>query len=144
MTIPNVEGVADVINKALVESGVMKNEVGYISAHGTGTKMNDKVECSALRKIFDSNLASIPVSSIKSMLGHAMGAASSLEAISCSLALHTGDLPPTINYNTPDEDCLIDCVPNISRKRQLNIALNNAFAFGGNNACLVLRSVRKA
>ncbi|MGA1825414.1 MAG: hypothetical protein ACMUIP_12215 [bacterium] len=81
----------------------------------------------------------IPISSIKSMLGHTMGAASAIEAITCALAIKHDCIPPTINYETPDPDCDIDCVPNMCREHKVTIALNNGFAFGGNNACLVLK-----
>lgn len=137
MTIPSIDGVAHVILKALGYSGIDAAEVDYISAHGTGTKMNDKIECYAIHKVFGPRGKTIPVSSIKSMLGHTMGAASALEAIACSLAISESVIPPTINYQQHDEDCDIDCVPNNCREKKVNIALNNSFAFGGNNACLV-------
>jgi len=84
----------------------------------------------------------IAVSSIKSMLGHTMGAASAIEAIACCLAIKNDIIPPTINYETPDPECDIDCVPNKSREQKINIVLNNGFAFGGNNACLVVKKFR--
>jgi 3-oxoacyl-[acyl-carrier-protein] synthase II len=137
MTIPNQRGVVKVMKKAMANSGINKRDVDYISAHGTGTGLNDKTESAAIREVFGDMTAGIPVSSIKSMLGHTMGTASALEAVSCCLAMRDNIIPPTINYETADPECQIDCVPNIARKTEVNIALNNSFAFGGNNACVV-------
>jgi 3-oxoacyl-[acyl-carrier-protein] synthase II len=114
------------------------DDVDYISAHGTGTQANDRAESAAIKEIFGACYNKIPISSIKSMLGHTLGAASAIEAIACSLVVKNDTIPPTINYETPDPECAIDCVPNQSRKHTVNIALNNSYAFGGNNACLVL------
>ena len=122
---------------ALEDAGLVPQDVDYISAHGTGTPANDRTECAAIRAVFGAHTDRMPVSSIKSMLGHAMGAASALEAVACVLAVQEDRLPPTINYETPDPDCPVDCVPNISRAHRVRVALNNSFAFGGNNACVV-------
>lgn len=138
MTIPSEKGLMKVMEKAIKNSGIKKEDVDYISAHGTGTGLNDKTESAAIRKVFGDDAREVLVSSIKSMLGHTMGAASALEAIACSLAIGSGIVPPTINHETPDPECGIDCVPNRSRKKEVNVALNNSFAFGGNNACLAL------
>ena len=135
MTKPSVEGVSNCMTKAMHEANINKEEVDYICAHGTGTIINDKTECAAIKVIFRSRYKKIPISSIKSMLGHTMGAAASLEAISCALTLRNNIIPPTINFETPDPDCDIDCVPKHARKHKIN----NAFAFGGNNASLVLK-----
>lgn len=140
MTIPNQSGVAEVMKKALSSSRMTINDVDYISAHGTGTPANDKTECGAIRQIFGNH--NVAVSSIKSMLGHTMGAASALEAIACVLAIHRSKIPPTINYETPDQDCLVDCVPNVYKSKEVNVALNNSFAFGGNNACVVFKKFK--
>ena len=139
MTTSSVEGIAACIKKAIREAGIVIGDVDYISAHGTGTPTNDRNECAAIKEIFGSLYPKIPVSSIKSMLGHTMGAASAIEAIACALAVKNDIIPPTINYETPDSECDIDCVPNQSRKHTVTIALNNSYAFGGNNACLVLK-----
>lgn len=139
MTAPEAQGIAQSIEKALKEANLKKEEIDYISAHGTGTSINDKVETAAIRKVFGERTKEIPVSSIKSMLGHTMGAASAIEAIACCLATKFDILPPTINYETPDPECDIDCVPNAARSKKVNIALNNASAFGGNNACLAVK-----
>jgi 3-oxoacyl-[acyl-carrier-protein] synthase II len=136
MTIPHVEGITRVMRNALHHAQVLPDEVDYISAHGTGTPANDRTECQAIREVFEGHADQLPVSSIKSMLGHAMGAASALEAVACTLAVHTDVLPPTINFETPDPECPIDCVPNVKRAHRVQRALNNSFAFGGNNACV--------
>jgi 3-oxoacyl-[acyl-carrier-protein] synthase II len=139
MTMPSVEGVSQCMRNALKESGIIIKDVDYISAHGTGTTANDKTECAAIKEVFGDHYKKIPVSSIKSMLGHTMGAASALEAIACALAIKYDIIPPTINFETPDPDCDIDCVPNHARPHIMNIVLNNSYAFGGNNASLVLK-----
>jgi 3-oxoacyl-[acyl-carrier-protein] synthase II len=136
MTIPSEKGIEKVMEKAIRNSGIRKEDVDYVSAHGTGTGQNDKTETDAIKKVFGGLAAELPVSSIKSMLGHTMGTASALEAIACCLAIKDGVIPPTINYDTPDPDCDLDYVPNKARKKTVNIALNNSFAFGGNNACV--------
>lgn len=140
MTQPSVEGVSYCMTKAMREANIDKEEVDYICAHGTGTIANDRTECAAIKLAFESRYKQIPVSSIKSMLGHTMGAASALEAISCALTIKNDFIPPTINYETVDPECDIDCVPNKARKHTVNIALNNSYAFGGNNASLVLKN----
>ncbi len=139
MTTSSVEGIATCMRKAMMDAGVKIEDVDYISAHGTGTVSNDRNECAAIKEVFGPRYRKIPVSSIKSMLGHTMGAASALEAIACALAARKDLIPPTINYETPDPECDIDCVPGKSRKHHVNIVLNNSYAFGGNNASLVLK-----
>ncbi len=138
MTASHVDGIEKVIRKALKEADIKKEEIDYISAHGTGTQGNDKTECAAIKRIFKERYKTIPVSSIKSMLGHTMGAASGIEALTCCLVVRENIIPPTINYETPDPECDIDCVPNKAKIKRVNIALNNGFAFGGNNSCLVI------
>ncbi|MBL7156733.1 MAG: beta-ketoacyl-[acyl-carrier-protein] synthase family protein [Candidatus Omnitrophica bacterium] len=136
MTIPSLKGIKKVMIKTMKNAGIKPNDVDYISAHGTGTIPNDKTECQAIKEVFGNSSKKLPpVSSIKSMLGHTMGAASAIEALSCCLAIKEGIIPPTINFETPDPECDIDCVPNKARKVKLNTVLNNSFAFGGNNAC---------
>lgn len=136
MTIPSLKGIVKVMEKAVKNSGIKKEDVDYISAHGTGTGQNDKTESAAIKEVFKDRAKDIPVSSIKSMLGHTMGTASCLEAMVCCLTIQDGVIPPTINYETPDPECDIDCVPNKARNKKVDIALNNSFAFGGNNACV--------
>jgi 3-oxoacyl-[acyl-carrier-protein] synthase II len=143
LAIPKQEGIAKAISKALVSSGINTNQVDYISAHGTGTYANDKAECAAIKQVFGKRHNKIPVSSIKSMIGHAMSAASSIQAVACCLVLQKGIIPPTINFKTRDPECDIDCVPNKSRKKDINVILSNSFAFGGNNCCLVFKKWSK-
>lgn len=139
MTTPSAKGIIKAMEHAIKNSCINKDDVGYVSAHGTGTPSNDKAECEAIKTVFGELSKKLCISSIKSMLGHTMGAASALEAISCCLALRRQVVPPTINFNTPDPECNIDCVPNKSRGIKLDIVLNNSLAFGGNNACLGLK-----
>lgn len=143
MTNASVPGIAECMRKALNAAGITPADVDYISAHGTGTVANDRAECAAIREVFPDRYWSFPVSSIKSMLGHTMGAASALEAVACSLAVRSDVVPPTINYETPDPECDIDCVPNRARDHVVRVALNNSYAFGGNNASLVLKKFSK-
>src|SRR4029077_9288971 len=110
-------------------SRVDTDEIDYISAHGTGTPTNDRIESSAVMSLFHERTPRLPMSSIKSMLGHTMGAASAIESVACSLALHTGMIPPTINFEEPDPDCPVDCVPNEARETHPKVVLNNAYAF---------------
>ncbi len=135
---PEGDGAVAVMSQALQQSGLEPDDVDYISAHGTGTPTNDRVESLAIRRLFGSRAGRLPVSSIKSMIGHTMGAASAIEAVTCALAIDTGFIPPTINYEEPDPECGLDCVPNRFRKADPRVCLNNAHAFGGNNASLCL------
>ncbi|MFC1592591.1 beta-ketoacyl-[acyl-carrier-protein] synthase family protein [Candidatus Omnitrophota bacterium] len=144
ITIPEKRGVIKAMRKALDSSGVIAEDIDYISAHGTGTPANDKTEAAAIKELFSSRCKKIPVSSIKSMLGHCMGAATAIEAITCCLALKEQKIPPTINFCNPDPECDIDCVPNKARNAELNVVLNNGFAFGGNNCCVVFSCMNKA
>lgn len=139
MTAPYAEGIAQAIKKALAESTIAPEEVDYINAHGTGTPANDKEECLAIQKVFGERSRNIPMSSIKSMLGHTMGAASAIEAAVCCLTIQEGVIPPTINHTTLDPECPIDCVPNQKRIARVCVAVNNASAFGGNNASVVFK-----
>jgi 3-oxoacyl-[acyl-carrier-protein] synthase II len=141
MTNPQVEGVTKCMENALKQSGVSSKDVDYVCAHGTGTKYNDKTEAQAINNVFGNKR--VAVSSIKSMLGHTMGAASAIETITCCLAANSGIIPPTINFDTPDPECNIDCVPNTARKHKIDVALNNGFAFGGNNSCLVIKKYER-
>lgn len=137
MTQPSGEGITKCMQNALRETNTHLEDVDYISAHGTGTFHNDRSECTAIKSIFEDG--KVVVSSIKSMLGHTLGAASAIEALACCLTIKNNIIPPTINYETLDPECAIDCVPNQSREKVINVVLNNGFAFGGNNACLVLK-----
>jgi 3-oxoacyl-[acyl-carrier-protein] synthase II len=139
MTAPSLEGVRMVMERAIKNSGINKGEVDYISAHGTGTISNDKIESQAIKEVFGRGYKKIPASSIKSMIGHTMGSASAMEAVSCCLTIKDSLIPPTINYETHDPECDIDCVPNEARRKKVNIAINNSYAFGGNNCCVVFK-----
>jgi 3-oxoacyl-[acyl-carrier-protein] synthase II len=133
---PDQEGIARCISQAHINAGTGPGQVDYISAHGTGTKANDVTETAAICQVFAGNLP--PVSSLKSMLGHAMGAASALAAAGCALALENGFIPPTINHTEADPEIGIDCVPNLARPAELRVVQNNSLAFAGNNAVLIL------
>jgi len=132
-------GGAAAIRKALEVAGVALDEVGYINAHGTATPLNDVAETRAIKSAFGPLAYSIPVSSTKSMTGHMMGATGALEAIFCVQAVREGILPPTIHYQTPDPECDLDYIPNQAREKKIEVAISNAFGFGGHNAVLVIR-----
>lgn len=141
MANPVAASVAKAINKAIMVSQINPESVDYISAHGTGTIENDKAESEAVNTVFGKLEKKVPISSIKSMLGHTMGAASAIEAIACCLAIKFSEIPPTINVENKDPFCDVDCVPNKSRKNRVKVALNNSQAFGGNNACMTVRNL---
>lgn len=143
MTASKAEGIEKAILKALRYSRINENDVDYINAHGTGTQGNDKTECSAIKNVFKERYQAISISSIKSMLGHSMGAASAIEALACCLTVKENVIPPTINFETPDPHCEIDCVPNRAKIKRVDVALNNGFAFGGNNSCLVIKKFKE-
>ena len=138
---PQGEGATRAMTAALESSGLQPEDVSYVSAHGTGTPTNDKLETLAVRQVFGERAGRVPLSSIKSMLGHTMGAASAIEAAVCALAIRDGQVPPTINYTTPDPECDLDVVPNTARALAVEVAMNNAYAFGGNNASVIFRRV---
>ena len=141
VTAPHEEGAggAAAIRHALEAAKVNPEEVGYISAHGTGTPLNDLSETKAVKAAFGAQAYKTPISSTKSMTGHMMGATGALEAIFCVQAIREGLLPPTIHYETPDPDCDLDYIPNKARESKINVAISNAFGFGGHNAVLVIR-----
>jgi len=134
---PQGEGASRAMVMALKQSGIAAENVDYISAHGTGTPTNDRLETIAMKKAFGELAYRIPVSSVKSMLGHTMGAASAIEAAVCALAITHQQIPPTMNLHEQDPECDLDFVPNQARKRNVKVAMNNAYAFGGNNSSLV-------
>jgi 3-oxoacyl-[acyl-carrier-protein] synthase II len=144
MTAPDPEGdgAARAMRGALRDARLSPTEVGYINAHGTSTPYNDRFETLAIKRVFGEHAARLAVSSTKSMTGHLLGAAGGIEAIASVLALHHGVLPPTINYTTPDPECDLDYVPNHARKQDVDVALSNAFGFGGTNATLALQKYR--
>jgi 3-oxoacyl-[acyl-carrier-protein] synthase II len=144
MTAPDPEGdgAARAMAAALHDAGLEPAAVGYINAHGTSTPYNDRFETLAIKRVFGEHARRLAVSSTKSMTGHLLGAAAGVEAIATVLALHHGVLPPTINYETPDPDCDLDYVPNQARKQETEVALSNAFGFGGTNATLAFSRYR--
>ncbi len=144
MTAPDPEGdgACRAMAAALRDGGLEAAEVDYINAHGTSTPYNDKFETLAIKRAFGDHARRLAVSSTKSMTGHLLGAAGGVEAIATVLALHHGVLPPTINYDKPDPECDLDYVPNQARKQDVEVALSNAFGFGGTNATLAFRKFR--
>jgi 3-oxoacyl-[acyl-carrier-protein] synthase II len=139
---PAADGAARAMSLAVRDAGIEPSTVGYINAHGTSTPYNDKSETMAIKRVFGEHARKLAVSSTKSMTGHLLGAAGGIEAIATTLAIHHGVLPPTINYENLDPDCDLDYVPNQARKQDVEIALSNAFGFGGTNATLVFRKYR--
>ncbi len=139
---PQGDGAARAIKMAMERSGITTEEVDYISAHGTGTATNDRLETIAVKKAFGKHANRIPISSIKSMLGHTMGAASAIEATVCALTITEGRIPPTVNWKEPDPECDLDYVPNVARECNVRVAMNNAYAFGGNNSSLIFRAMQ--
>jgi 3-oxoacyl-[acyl-carrier-protein] synthase II len=135
----NGMGGAAAIKQALHSAHANKDEVDYINAHGTATVLNDASETRAIKEAFGKLAYDIPISSTKSMTGHMMGATGALEAIFCVQAIRNGLLPPTIHYQTPDSDCDLDYIPNRARQKKIDLALSNAFGFGGHNAVLAIR-----
>ncbi len=131
-------GAVKCMENALKDGGIAKSSVGYINAHGTST-FADRVETQVIKDVFGEQAYSIPVSSTKSMTGHLLGAAGGIEAVFSILALQQGMIPPTINLDDPDPECDLDYVPNTSRPCSIDVAVSNAFGFGGVNACLVFR-----
>lgn len=135
---PEEETQALAMAKAIRLSGIGAGEVDYVNAHGTSTPIGDQSETRAIKRVFESN-TKIPVSSVKSSVGHLLGAAGSFEAICCVKSLETGILPPTINYEFPDPECDLDYIPNVARRQKIRTVMNNSFGFGGQNAVLVIR-----
>jgi 3-oxoacyl-[acyl-carrier-protein] synthase II len=133
---PEGEGAMRAMERALADAGVAPEEVSYISAHGTGTPTNDRLEAIAVGRVFGTGTR-VPISSVKSMLGHTMGAASAIEAAVCALAVATDEIPPTMGLEEPEGD--LDYVPNAARRHRVEVAMNNAYAFGGNNASTIFR-----
>jgi 3-oxoacyl-[acyl-carrier-protein] synthase II len=136
---PNGEGVVRAMGAALRMAGVEPSEVDYLSAHGTGTPTNDRVETLAIKNLFGEAAYRVPVSSVKSMLGHTMGAAAAIEAAVCALAVRDDRIPPTLHLDTPDPECDLDYVPRRARERRVAVAVNNAYGFGGYNSSLVFK-----
>jgi 3-oxoacyl-[acyl-carrier-protein] synthase II len=139
MTAPEPTGIVEtrIMERALDESGIKSSEVDYVNAHGTGTPLNDKVETLSIKRALGERACSIPVSSIKSMVGHCLGSAGAIEAVASILSIVHGFVPPTLNYQEGDEECDLDYVPGKSREVNVKVVLSNSFAFGGNGTTLV-------
>ena len=140
---PEAEGVLNAINSALDSSNLSIEDIDYISLHGTGTKANDNAEMLALDKLFEGKSSNICASSIKGALGHAMGAASAIELVTCALILDRGIVPPTINVRTVDKKCQFNLICNKAEKKDIRILMNNAYAFGGSNSCVILKKIEE-
>jgi 3-oxoacyl-[acyl-carrier-protein] synthase II len=138
---PEGEGVGRAMRLALADAGLSPVDIGYLNAHATSTKIGEKYETQAIKSVFGDGAYSLPVSSTKSMTGHLLGAAGSLEATFCINALRTGCLPPTINYETVDPDCDLDYIPNTAREVRLRAVMNNSLGFGGHNVSVIFISV---
>ena len=136
---PEGEGAADAMIEAIEEAGIERNEVSYINAHGTSTPLNDKYETYAIKRVFNDYAYNIPVSSTKSMTGHLLGGAGSIEAVACIKALQEGFIPPTIGLENVDEELDLDYVPNKGRERELKYVLSNSLGFGSHNATLLFK-----
>ncbi len=139
ITQPTVDGPARAIRMALEEAAANPEEVDYVNAHGTGTRLNDPTETKVIKKVFGEHARKVAVSSTKSMHGHTMGATGAIELVATVMAIDRGVIPPTANYHTPDPECDLDYVPNEAREKPVRFAISNSFAFGGLNAVLAVR-----
>jgi len=136
---PAGEGAGAAMSVALKDAGMNPEDVDYINAHGTSTKLNDKIETLSMKRAFGPHSKKVMVSSTKSMTGHLLGAAGGVEFVVCCMAIKDGVVPPTINYEHPDPDCDLDYVPNVARKANLRACMSNSLGFGGHNASLIVR-----
>lgn len=143
MTAPQPETEAIAMRIALQNAGVKPEEVDYINAHGTSTKLNDASETKAIKMVFGDRAYQLPISAHKSMFGHMITAGGAVESIGVVLAINNGIIPPTIHYETPDPECDLDYVPNVARRVQVNACLKNSFGLGGQNCCLVLKRFKE-
>ena len=139
ITSPSLEGPLRAMNAALNMAGNPK--VDYVNAHGTSTPTNDKNETAALKEAFGGKENCPPVSSTKGQTGHCLGAAGGIEAVVSLMAMRDGIIPPTINYQNPDENCDLDIVPNEARKADLNVVMSNSFGFGGTNGVVIFKKI---
>jgi nodulation protein E len=144
ITRPDISGISNAMNKALHHAGIKANDVDYINAHGTATQANDIAETRAIHQLFGDHASKLAVSSTKSMHAHALGASSALELVATTLAIRNSVIPPTANFTVRDEQCDLDYVPNEARQQDIDVAMSNAFAFGGLNAVIVLKKAPDA
>ena len=141
IVMPSKNGAARAMAGALQDARIDASDVGYINAHGTGTAANDKTECAAVADVFGPHADQLMISSTKSMHGHLIGGTGAVELLACIMALRDGVIAPTIGYQEPDAECALDVVPNVAREAKVDVALSNAFAFGGMNAVIALRKI---
>jgi 3-oxoacyl-[acyl-carrier-protein] synthase II len=139
---PDGQGAASAMIIAMKDAQMDACQIDYINAHGTSTKLNDKIETLSMKKAFGENAKKVMVSSIKSMTGHLLGAAGGVEFVTCCLVIRDGVIPPTINYEHPDPDCDLDYVPNTARKADVSACMSNSLGFGGHNASLILKKFK--
>jgi len=139
---PDGEGAARAMSLALADAKINPEEVDYINAHGTSTKLNDKIETLSMKRAFGLHAKKVMVSSTKSVTGHLLGAAGGVEFLACCLAIRDQVVPPTINYENPDPECDLDYVPNIARKAQVDTCMSNSLGFGGHNASLIVKKFK--
>jgi len=139
ITQPGIDAPAHAISLALTEAGLRPDQIDYVNAHGTGTRLNDATETTILKRAFGDHAVRLAISSTKSMHGHAMGASGAIELIATILGIERSVAPPTINYSEPDPECDLDYVPNEPREMRIGAAISNSFAFGGLNAVLAVR-----
>ncbi len=142
IVMPSKQGAARAIAGALRDARLNPEDVGYINAHGTGTAANDKTECATVADVFGHHADDLMISSTKSMHGHLIGGTGAVELLACIMAVRDGVIAPTIGYEEPDPECALDVVPNEAREAAVDVALSNAFAFGGLNAVMALRAYR--
>jgi len=139
---PDGEGAAQAMTCALKDARMNPEDIQYINAHGTSTKLNDKIETLSMKKAFGQYAKKVMVSSTKSMTGHLLGAAGGVEFVACCLAIRDGVVPPTINYEYPDPECDLDYVPNTARKADITACMSNSLGFGGHNASLIVKKFK--
>lgn len=136
---PDGDGMARCMQAALDDAGLSADQIDYINAHGTSTEFNDLYETRAVKMVFNDHARSVPISSTKSMTGHLLGGAGGIESVFTALAVYHDTLPPTINFETPGEECDLDYVPNHARRQKTEYAMSNSFGFGGTNATLIMK-----
>ena len=140
---PTGEDAADAILEAMSEADLKASGIDYINAHGTSTKLNDISETKAVKLALGEYAKKIPISSIKSMIGHSIGASGAIEAVASCLAIQQNMIPPTINLHTPDPECDLDYVPNQARRQKVDVVMSNSFGFGSNNVVLIFRRIKQ-
>jgi 3-oxoacyl-[acyl-carrier-protein] synthase II len=139
---PTGDGATRAMNQAIGDAGIKPEDIDYINAHGTSTKLNDKIETESIKKSLGPHAKKVMISSTKSMTGHPLGAAGGIEFVVCCLVIKEGIIPPTINYENPDPDCDLDYVPNTARKHAVEVCLSNSLGFGGHNATLIVSKLK--